>query len=375
MSTYGSKISFTVFGQSHAPAVGMTLTGLPAGEAIDLEELQKFLAKRSPGRSPLMTARKEADIPEFVSGFAAPPADSAAAHDADGSAALTQLITCGAPITAVIRNTDVRSADYERLRFVPRPGHADYPAFVKYNGKNDYRGGGVFSARLTAPLCVAGGILRQILARKGIRIGAHVYALGGINDSPFSPSIVSKRDFDMLEDMELPVLDDKAGEGMQEAILRAKAEKDSIGGIIECAVTGLPAGKGDVLYDSLEGLISQAVFGIPAVRGIEFGAGFAAAQMRGSEHNDPFIYRNGTVQTSTNNHGGILGGLTTGMPVIFRAAFKPTPSIAQPQRTVNLVTKEEVTLEIQGRHDPCVVPRAVPCVISAAALAIAQTML
>ena len=370
MSTdFGSRIRLSVFGQSHSPAVGFILEGVPAGEKIDFEELQKFLDRRAPGRSALSTARKEEDIPEFLSGFSGD-------------------VTCGASIEAIIRNKDTRSADYDNLKVVPRPGHADYPAYVKYGGQNDIRGGGQFSARLTAPLCAAGGILLQMLARRGIFIGAHIAEIAGIRDGSFDPlgyegeekvkdGSAADSFFNALSRKPFPVLNDSAGEAMQDAILTAKKEGDSVGGIVECMITGLPAGLGEPLYGSFEGMISQAVFGIPAVKGIEFGVGFDAARLRGSQNND--IYRidrsqpgGAKVCTVTNNHGGILGGLTSGMPVIFRAAFKPTPSIAQPQQSVDLLKMEETELVISGRHDPCVVPRAVPCVIAAAALAAAQ---
>ena len=363
---FGSRIRMTVFGQSHAPAVGVVLEGIPAGERIDPDELQAFLARRAPGQSALTTARKEADIPEFLSGIV------------DG-------VTCGSAITAVIRNSDTRSADYANLKVIPRPGHADYPAFVKYDGNNDIRGGGQFSARLTAPLCIAGGILLQMLSRRGISIGAHIAEIAGIPDDPFDPLGYGKGGlpaasanaafFDDLARKPFSVLNDEAGAAMQEAILAAKKDGDSVGGIVECMITGLDAGLGDPLYGSFEGLLSQAVFGIPAVKGIEFGAGFGAARLRGSQNNDPYCLDSaGEIRTATNNHGGILGGLTSGMPVLFRAAFKPTPSIAKPQRSVDLLKSEETELVINGRHDPCVVPRAVPCVIAAAAVAAAQLL-
>ncbi|MBE5997466.1 MAG: chorismate synthase [Lachnospiraceae bacterium] len=353
MSTdFGSRIRLSVFGESHAPAVGVVLEGVPAGETIDFEELQAFLARRAPGQSALTTARKEADVPEFLSG-------------------IVNGVTCGSAITAVIRNSDTRSADYENLKIIPRPGHADYPAYVKYGGHNDIRGGGQFSARLTAPLCIAGGILLQILERRGIYIGAHIAEIAGIKDQTFDASF-----FDSIAKKPFPVVSDEAGAAMQEAILAAKKEGDSVGGIVECVITGLAPGLGDPLYGSFEGILSQAVFGIPAVKGIEFGAGFEAARLRGSQNNDAYcIDEAGQIRTVTNNHGGILGGLTSGMPVIFRAAFKPTPSIAKPQQSVDLKEMKETELVIQGRHDPCVVPRAVPCVIAAAAVSAAQIVL
>ena len=350
----GNKIKMTVFGQSHAPSVGFVLEGVPAGEAVDTEELQRFLDRRAPGRNALSTARKETDIPVFESGLVAG-------------------LTVGTPVTGRIPNADTHSQDYESLRYVPRPGHADYPAYVKYGEERDFRGGGIFSARLTAPLCAAGGILLQVLGRRGVRIEAHIAEIAGIRDRAYDPVSFAAEPY---ADDAFPVLDGAAGEKMQAAILAAKAEGDSVGGIIECRITGLPAGAGEPLYGSLEGLIAQAVFGIPAVKGIEFGAGFGVASLRGSENNDPYyIDEDGAVRTRTNHHGGILGGLASGMPVIFRAAFKPTPSIAKEQQSVDLKKMENVPLTVHGRHDPCVVPRAVPCVIAAAALAAADAVL
>lgn len=352
---FGEEIKITLFGQSHSEAIGVVIDGLPAGEKIDLEALQAFLGRRAPGQTPYATSRQEADRPEFLSG-------------------LVNGQTCGSPVCAVIRNTNIRPSDYENLRDVPRPGHADFPAWVKYGGHNDIRGGGHFSARLTAPLCVAGGILLQLFSRRGIQIGAHIAEIGGVADVRFDPVTVSPGVLESLGQKSFPVLDDAAGERMREEILKAKAEQDSIGGAVECAILGLPAGFGGPVFDGMENRIAQAVFAVPAVKGIEFGAGFAVSKMRGSQNNDPFVVENGKIKTASNHHGGILGGLTTGMPVVFRAAFKPTPSISRPQRSVRLSRMEEEELVVKGRHDPCVVPRAVPCVISAAAIAVAGVL-
>ncbi|MBO4669035.1 MAG: chorismate synthase [Lachnospiraceae bacterium] len=345
---YGENIQISIFGQSHAPAIGVTIEGLPAGEAVDLDELKAFLARRAPGNNAWSTPRKEADEPEIQCGLA------------NGK-------TCGAPLTAIIRNQNTRPGDYANLRTVPRPGHADYTAYVKYDGSADMSGGGHFSGRLTAPLCIAGGICKQILKREGIEIKARIQAIGGIEDSGDLLTQEIAADF--------PVINAEAGQKMQECIAKALSEGDSVGGIIECAVTGLPVGLGGPLFDGMEGRISQAVFGIPAVKGIEFGVGFAAAKLRGSENNDAFCLKDGKVQTETNRCGGILGGITNGMPLVFRAAFKPTPSIAKAQKSVDLTTGEETTLEIKGRHDPCIVPRAVPCVEAAAAIAVYDALL
>lgn len=347
-SGIGENIRLTLFGQSHSPAVGMTLEGFPAGLRLDTAALRAFLERRAPGRNDLSSARREADEPEFLSGLAGG-------------------VTCGAPLTAIIRNTDARPGDYEALRGVPRPGHADYTAAVKYFGAQDASGGGHLSGRLTAPLCVAGGLCLQLLAAEGIRVISRIAAIGGIRDR--GELLAS------TADKPLPVVDDERGEAMRALIREVKAAGDSIGGVIECRVDGLPAGLGDPLFDGMENRIAAVVFGIPAVRGVEFGAGFAAAAMRGSEHNDAFFLENGEVRTRTNHAGGVLGGITTGMPLVFRVAVKPTPSIAAAQRSVDLAAMAETELRISGRHDPCIVPRAVPCVEAAAAFAVADALL
>ncbi|MGI5832304.1 MAG: chorismate synthase [Thermoguttaceae bacterium] len=347
-STCGTNIRLTLFGQSHAPAVGMTLENVPAGQKIDFDLLNRFLARRAPGRSAFSTGRKEADAPVFLCG-------------------LVGNVTCGTPITVVIHNTNARSKDYENIRYVPRPGHADYTAAVKHAGYQDYAGGGHFSGRLTAPLCVAGGIAKQILAEKGIDVFARIAAVGPIADEGDFTAPVSDKEF--------PVVSDTQGDRMKALIAEKRAEGDSVGGIAECVVTGLPVGLGDPIFDGMENRIAQIVFGIPAVKGIEFGAGFGAALLTGSQNNDPFTVENGKIITQTNNAGGILGGITNGMPLVFRAAFKPTPSIAQPQQSVDLRTGKVTELRIEGRHDPCIVPRAVPVVEAAAAFAVYDAFL
>lgn len=353
---WGESLRVSVFGQSHAAAIGVTVEGLPAGERIDLEALQRFLERRAPGRSPTATARREADRPEILCGLV------------DG-------VTCGAPLTAIIRNSDTRSGDYEQLRETPRPGHADFPAQIKYGGAQDLRGGGSFSGRMTAPLCIAGGICLQLLERRGIKVSAHIAEIGGIPDVPFDPMGLDSEAAERLAAAELPTLSPSAGEVMREAILSAAAEGDSLGGVVECMVTGLPVGLGGPLFGGLDGKLAAAVFAIPAVKGVEFGAGFDAARLRGSENNDPYAVKDGAVVTETNCAGGILGGMSTGMPLLFRAAFKPTPSIAKPQKSVKLSTLEETELVVSGRHDPCVVPRAVPVVEAVAALALYDALL
>ncbi len=355
-SIYHGQLTVSIFGQSHAPAIGVTVDGLPAGEAIDLEELQAFLRRRAPGTGDWSTPRKEGDQPEFLSG-------------------LDQGHTCGAPLAAIIRNTNTRSKDYSNLRDIPRPGHADFTAQVKYGGFQDVAGGGHFSGRLTAPLCIAGGICKQILARQGIYVGAHIAAIGGIPDAPYDPVGLTQEALLAPGEKCFPVIDDAAGEAMQAAIATAKADLDSLGGLIECGVIGLPAGLGDPMLDGMENRIARLVFAIPAVKGVEFGAGFAVANRRGSQNNDPFYMDGDRVKTRTNHAGGILGGITNGMPLVFRAAVKPTPSIAQPQDSVSLSRREDTKLEIHGRHDPCIVPRAVPCVEAAAAIAVYDALL
>ncbi len=347
-SSYGENVRFTIFGQSHSPGIGVTIEGLPPGKTIDLEELQTFLNRRAPGRNSMSTARKEADRPEILAGLK------------DGR-------TCGAPLTAVIYNKDQHSSDYAPFADTPRPGHADYTAEVKYGGAQDKSGGGHFSGRLTAPLCIAGGIYMQLLKQEGITILSRVKSIGGVTDpAPLTASTAEKA---------MPVVSDDVAEQMAECIARAKAEQDSVGGVVECMVLGLPAGLGDPMFDGMENRIARVVFGIPAVKGLEFGDGFAVAQLRGSENNDPYILRDGRVETETNHCGGILGGITNGMPLVFRAAFKPTPSIAKQQKTVNLRTQEQAELVIGGRHDPCVVLRAVPVVEAAAAAAVYDALL
>lgn len=348
MSSYGENLRITIFGQSHSPAIGVTVEGIPAGERIDTAELARFLARRAPGRNDWSTPRREADAPEFLSG-------------------LKDSVTCGAPLAAIIRNADTRSQDYAALADTPRPGHADYTAQVKYGGAQDSAGGGHFSGRLTAPLCIAGGICIQLLAREGITVISRIAAIADVGDEGALCASTAEKPF--------PTVSDERGEAMRAAIAAAKADGDSVGGVIECAVLGLPAGLGGPLFDGLEGRIAAAVFGIPAVKGIEFGAGFAAARMRGSENNDCFETSAGRVVTKSNNCGGILGGISDGMPLVFRAAVKPTPSIAAEQLTLNMKTMEETALHVPGRHDPCVVPRAVPCVEAAAAIAVYDALL
>lgn len=353
-STYGEHLKLSIFGQSHGSAIGMTLDGIPAGLPVDLAELQAFLNRRAPGQNDFSTPRKEEDAPEFLSGIV------------DGC-------TCGAPIAAIIRNKNTRSGDYSELRDVPRPGHADFTAQMKYKGYQDVAGGGHFSGRLTAPLCIAGGLCKQWLAMKGVHIGAHINVLAGIADEPVSWDWI-KPDLDAVHS-DFPVLNPDAGSKMREAIAAARAEGDSVGGIIECAVTGLPAGIGEPMFGGMESRIAQIVYGVPAVKGLDFGTGFTGSYLRGSQNNDDYTVTDGIVHPKTNNAGGILGGITTGMPLIFTVAIKPTPSISAPQTSASLSAKQVRRLEVKGRHDPCIVPRAVPVIEAAAAIAVYDAIL
>ena len=351
-STYGENLKLSIFGQSHGPAIGMTLDGIPAGLPVDTEKLQHFLNRRAPGQNDWSTPRREEDRPEFLGGIL------------DG-------YTCGAPIAAVIHNKNTRSGDYDNLKDCPRPGHADYTAQIKYGGFQDAAGGGHFSGRLTAPLCIAGGLCKQWLEEMDIHIGAHILAIGECGDvyfDPMDPEIESVSP-------EFPVLDPEAGSAMRELITQAREAGDSVGGIIECAVTGLPAGVGEPMFGGVESRIAQIVYGIPAVKGVEFGIGFDCACVPGSQSNDSYGIVDGKIVTHTNNAGGILGGITTGMPVIFTTAFKATPSIACPQESISLSHMAARELTVKGRHDPCIVPRAVPVVEAAAAIAIYDLIL
>lgn len=351
-STYGENLKLSIFGQSHGAAVGMTLDGVPAGLAVDFDKLQAFLNRRAPGQNDWSTPRKETDRPEFLSG-------------------VLEGFTCGAPIAAVIPNTNTRSGDYSDLKDCPRPGHADYTAQIKYGGFQDAAGGGHFSGRLTAPLCVAGGLCRQWLEEMGIRVGAHITRIGSASAPRFAP---------MSPELErvsadFPVLTPEAGEEMKAVITAARAEGDSVGGEIECAVTGLPTGLGEPMFGGVESRIAQIIYGIPAVKGLDFGLGTGCAAAHGSESNDGYTVEAGRIKLLSNRCGGILGGITTGTPVIFRVTVKPTPSIRKPQRSVSLSRMEDTELVVKGRHDPCIVPRAVPVVEAAAAIAVFDMIL
>ncbi len=354
-STFGDKIKISIFGESHGNGIGVVIDGLPAGEKIDMDAVHEQMARRAPGRDKTATPRKESDLPKVLSGM------------------LGDTLT-GAPLCAVIENTNTRSQDYGNLLSKPRPGHSDYTAYVKYRASNDIRGGGHFSGRITAPIVFAGAVCRQLLEKKGVKIAAHIERIGNVTDKRFDSVKINSDLVKRLSNSSFALIDTEKEAAMRAEVEAARLDRDSVGGVVECAVTGLPVGIGEPMFDGVEGTIAKAVFGVPAVKGIEFGAGFELAKMRGSASNDPFRYENGSVVTETNNCGGILGGITDGMPVIFRAAIKPTPSISRPQKTVDLQTSENAELEIHGRHDPCIVPRAVPVIEAAAAIAVLNLM-
>ncbi len=354
--TLGNSIRMTVRGASHSESIDVTIEGLPKGKAVDLEAIGAFLKRRQGGNASYTTARREKDEPVIISGL----------EKTGGQDVLT-----GEPLVAKFVNENVRSGDYKKMRTVPRPSHADYVAYVKYKGQLDMSGGGFFSGRMTLPMCFAGAVCMQILEESGIRIQAHILSVGGIKDDPFDP--VSEGST-KLADHKLPVLSAKAGDDMISLMESVSRDGDSVGGCIECKVTGMPAGFGDPIYTSVESVISHGMFGIPAIKGIEFGEGFGVCTDLGSKSNDGFCIKDGKVSCITNNSGGIQGGITNGMPIIFRVAVKPTPSIYKPQRSVNLETMEECELQIEGRHDSCIVPRVVPCVEAMTAVMLMDIM-
>lgn len=354
-SKFGETLSVSIFGESHGKAIGVELDGIPSGEPVDPEKLQAFLDRRKPGQGAMTTSRKESDRPVFLSG-------------------IQDNVTTGFPICAVIKNSDQHSGDYNNLRANPRPSHADYTAYLKYGEARDMRGGGHFSGRLTAPLCIAGGICLQILERRGIYLGAHLLQVHQVKDNPF-PLYPTKELFAEAASRNPSVLDPEAGKRMEEDIVEAAKNQDSVGGIIECAIIGVPGGVGSPMFDGMENRLAKVLFGIPAVKGVEFGSGFEAASRYGSENNDPFVLNDGQIATATNHEGGINGGITNGMPIVFRVAIKPTASISRKQKTVNLDTMQETELVIKGRHDPCIAVRAVPVVEAAAAVELTDILL
>ena len=364
-SSMGTALKVTVFGQSHSPAVGCVVEGLPAGMRVDLEALTAFVARRAPGNDPWGTPRKEPDVPRIVSGL-----------NPNGE-------TCGAPLAAVIENTNTRSGDYGNILSVPRPGHADFAAWAKWHGAQDVPGCGHFSGRLTGPLCVAGGLALQWLESRGIRVAAHVAELAGIVDEPLaaldnSPAANARLAEQMgalADGRRMPAIDAAAGERMVEAVMSARAQRDTVGGIVECAATGIPAGAGSPMFDGMENVLARVLFGIPSVKGVEFGRGFEAARLRGTQNNDPYEVRDGRCVPATNNAGGILGGITTGAPLLVRCAFKPISSVMVDQPSVDLTSMEPATLRVHGRHDTTAVIRAVPVVEAVCALGVADALL
>lgn len=356
-SLWNNRISISIFGESQGPAIGVIIDNLPSGEYIDTVELGRFMARRAPKKNGTPVSRSDIDMPQILSG-------------------VLNERTTGSPLCAFIQNTDTYSVDSSNVSRLARPGHADYTGAVRYRGFNDVRDGGHFSGRLTAPLCFAGAVCGQILERRGIYTGAHIAAVHGIKDSAFDHVKVTRQDILDVRYKEFPVINDKKGTQMKADIQKAAEGGESLGGIIECVSVNVPAGIGSPIFDGLENSIAQLIFGIPAVKGLEFGAGFTAARMVGSQNNDEFfVDEHGHVLTKTNNHGGILGGISSGMPITLNVAVKPTPSIAKPQETVDYSGMKNEILSSGGHHDPCIVPRAVPCVEAAVNIALLAHML
>ena len=353
---FGTRIQLAIFGESHGPAIGITVDGLPPGLKLDMDFIESEMVRRAPGQSALSTSRKEPDAPEILSGLL------------DG-------VTTGAPLCAVIRNTNQRSRDYGGLGDLVRPGHSDYTGHVRYFGYNDVRGGGHFSGRITAPLVFAGAICKQLLMKRGVEVFSHAQRLSGIQDESFLNASLDLEALRALRNERLAVIQKPLAQEMEQAILEAKRSGDSVGGVIECMALGLPAGLGAPFFDSVESVLSHMLFSVPAVKGVEFGLGFSMCGLRGSECNDAFAIRDGKVVTQTNRCGGILGGITTGMPLVFRVAVRPTASILREQQTVSLERMREEKLTVHGRHDPCIVPRAVPVIEAAAAIVLEDLLL
>lgn len=355
-SVLGNKIKLSVFGESHGEAIGCVIDGLPSGIKLDFDEIKREMARRAPGNDKTATTRKESDMPHILSG-------------------VLNDITTGAPLAMMIENTNTRSGDYGNLMSVPRPSHSDYPAYIKYNGNNDVRGGGHFSGRLTAPIVFAGAVAKQILKAKGVAIGAHISRIGSVSDDGFNKNNITESELDAVSHKKFAVINDKKETEMRSAVESARMNGDSIGGVIECAAIGLPVGLGGNIFDTVESRLSSALFGVPAVKGVQFGAGFDFAEMLGSEANDGYEIKNGRVALLSNNNGGVLGGMTSGAPVVFSVVLKPTPSISLPQKSVNLQTMENETLVVKGRHDPCIVPRAVPVIEGITAFVLLDLMM
>lgn len=355
-SEFGKNIKLSVFGESHGKAIGCVIDGLPAGVKLDMEKIYSDMARRAPGQGKYTTPRLEKDIPIILSG-------------------VLDNVTTGAPLAMIIENTNTKSGDYANVMTLPRPSHSDYPAYVKYDGNNDIRGGGHFSGRLTAPLVFAGAVAKQILKEKGITVGAHIAKIKDVCDDKFDKNNITPELLENLSSRSFSTISAVAQEKMAVAIECARMEQDSVGGIIECAAVGLPVGVGANMFSTVESHLSSMLFGIPAVKGVQFGAGFDFAQMTGSEANDQYCIKDGKIALMSNNNGGVLGGMTSGAPVVLDVVIKPTPSISKPQQSVNLQTMQEETLVIKGRHDPCIVPRAVPVVEAAVAFGLLDLMM
>lgn len=355
-SVIGDKIKLSIFGESHGEAIGCVIDGLPAGIKIDMNAVYKDMQRRAPGKDKTATPRLEKDIPHILSG-------------------MLDNVTTGAPLAMVIENTNAKSGDYSNLMTVPRPGHSDYPAYVKYGGNNDIRGGGHFSGRLTAPLVFAGSVAKQILSQMGVTIGAHIKQIGSVCDAVSDLNKTDKSLLDTLSSSTFSLIDETKEQAMRDEIEKARLSLDSVGGIIECFAVGLPVGLGGNMFDTVEGKLASILFGVPAVKGVEFGIGFGFANKRASEVNDQYEIKNGRVAILSNNNGGVLGGMTDGAPLSVSVAIKPTPSIAKKQKSVNLLTMENAELEIHGRHDPCIVVRAVPVIECAVALGLLDLMM
>ncbi|AOR24490.1 chorismate synthase [Clostridium taeniosporum] len=353
---WGNKLKISIFGESHGNAIGITIDGLPGGLEINVDNILREMSRRAPGKSKLSTARKEGDMPEILSG-------------------LFEGKTTGTPLCAMIRNNDMHSKDYRELKDLIRPGHADYSGKIKYHGHNDYRGGGHFSGRITAPLVFAGAICKQILEKEKIYIGAHIKRIGNVEDKDFSGINLTKELIENLNSEELPVLIKENEEKMRNEILEAKKDGDSIGGIIECGIIGVKAGIGNPFFDSIESTLAHLLFSVPAVKGVEFGKGFEMSKLRGSECNDEYYYDGDEVKTYSNNNGGILGGISNGMPILFKTVIKPTPSISKEQRSINISEKKNGIITVKGRHDPCIIQRAVPVIESVAAIGLVDLIL
>ncbi|WP_392486492.1 chorismate synthase [Haloimpatiens sp. FM7315] len=348
---WGNNIKLSIFGESHGEAIGVIIDGLSSGFDLNLDYINYEMSRRAPGRNTISTSRKEEDNFKILSGYF------------NGK-------TTGTPLCAMIKNQDKKSKDYSKIENIMRPGHADYTGAIKYGGFNDYRGGGHFSGRITAALVFAGAVCRQLLESRGVIIGSHIKSIKDLKDESFDYNNIEEKVLKKLRLQEFPTIDQSVNEKMKELILKAKKNMDSVGGVIECAAINLDTGLGEPFFDSVESSLSHLLFSIPAVKAVEFGSGFSITEMFGSEANDEFYYDNNRVKTYSNNNGGILGGITNGRPLVFRCAIKPTPSIGKVQNTIDISKKENVSFSVEGRHDPCIVQRAVPVVESVAAISL-----